>query len=51
MAEQIVTLEEMTNEIADMLRTCFEGDVAVRSEGISLCLPNGQSFLVACKAN
>ncbi len=43
-----VSLSEFTEEVADMLRVCFEGTVYLENEAITLTFTNGQSFRIAC---
>lgn len=44
-----VTLSDMVGEITDMLRVCFEGEVAEMQDFAVLRLPDGQSFRIYCE--
>ena len=46
MVESKVSQNELQKEIADMLRVCFEGEVAERQNLLLLQLPSGQSFRI-----
>ncbi len=46
MVESKVSQNELQKEIADMLRVCFEGEVAEHQNLLLLQLPSGQSFRI-----
>lgn len=46
MLECTVSRNELQMEIADMLRVCFEGEVAEQSDLLVLRLPSGQKFRI-----
>lgn len=39
-----VSVEEMQNEVAAMLRVCFEGSVEERGDKLRIVLPDGSAF-------
>lgn len=44
-----VTSSDMIGEVADMLRVCFEGEVAEMQDCAMLRLPDGQCFRIYCE--
>lgn len=46
MLESSISRNELQREIADMLRVCFEGEVAEHPELLLLRLPTGQNFRI-----
>lgn len=43
-----ISLTEFKEEVADMLRVCFEGTVSAEEGSIRIAFPNGQEFRVSC---
>lgn len=39
-----VSVEEMQNEVAAMLRVCFEGSVEENGDKLRIVLPDGSAF-------
>ncbi len=46
MVAEKISLQQIQDEIADMLDTCFEGEIYEQWGGIVLSLPGGQRFFI-----
>ena len=49
MTVELVAVKEMLEELKAMVAVCFEGNVEICGNSVSLELPNGQKFVIQCR--
>lgn len=49
MAGEVIAVEELLEELKAMIAVCFEGEVEICDNSVSLEFPNGQKFLIECR--